>query len=81
MIDRASHLGRSYEAKRASNKFYRCAHFYSTAEILELLEQMGFSPFQICQTIFQDPREINVPEPVKEGYGEGGFVAISAKKA
>ena len=81
MIDRASHLGRNYEAKKSSNKFYRRAHFYSTTEALELLKGVGFSSFRICQTVFRDPRDIKGPEPVKEGHGEGGFVAISARKA
>jgi len=81
MIDRASHLGRNYEAKKSSNKFYRRAHFYSTTEALELLKGVDFSPFRICQTVFRDPRDVKGPEPVKEGHGEGGFVAISARKA
>ena len=81
MIDRTSHLGRSYEAKKSSNKFYRRAHFCSTTEALELLKGAGFSPFRICQTVFRDPTDAKGPEPVKEGHGEGGFVAISARKA
>ena len=36
--------------------------------------------FKICQTIFRTLYEINSIKPVKNGYGEGGFVAIKARK-
>jgi hypothetical protein len=35
---------------------------------------------EVCQTIFKIPEEIMTVEPIKEGYGEGSFIVISARK-
>ena len=80
MIDKESPLGRIYESKKNISKFYRYAHFYSVREVLEWLKKIGYQSIKICQTIFKNPEEITAIEPIKEGYGEGGFVVISAQK-
>jgi len=80
MIDKDSPLGRIYESKRKESKFYRYAHFYSVHEVIDWLKSLYYKDFQICQTIFRRPEEITGLEPVKDGYGEGGFVAIKARK-
>lgn len=80
IIDKQSELGKKYEDLKASNKFYRNATFYSTAEILKLLGKAGFIETGICQTIFSNPDSITAPDPVREGYGEGAFVVISSIK-
>lgn len=79
MIDRDSTLGRRYESERGS-RFYRYARFYSVEQVLGWLRKLKFGNFKICQTLFRAPEEIAEVEPVKEGYGEGGFVVISAQK-
>lgn len=81
MIDRESELGKLYESKRKKSKFYSYARFYSVKEVLSWLKKIGFKVLSIYQTIFQDPKLIIKPEPIKKGYGEGGFIAISAKKS
>ncbi|HZW61179.1 MAG TPA: methyltransferase domain-containing protein [Candidatus Babeliales bacterium] len=78
VIDRHSALGQFYESKKGNNPFYRHAHFYTVDEIITLMNQVGFSQKEIYQTIFSDIRNIKLPEPVKPGYGKGGFVVISA---
>jgi len=80
MIDRGSRLGKLYESKKEKSKFYSYARFYSVKEVLFWLKGLGFKILSIYQTIFQDPKLITRSEPIKEGYGEGGFIAISAKK-
>ncbi|MHB1949796.1 MAG: class I SAM-dependent methyltransferase [Gammaproteobacteria bacterium] len=75
MIDRNSALGKSYESRK-DNPFYSHAHFYTVDELLTLMSQQGFVPQEIYQTIFSPIEKINTPEPVKSGYGEGGFVVI-----
>jgi ubiquinone/menaquinone biosynthesis C-methylase UbiE len=80
MIDKESPLGRIYEAKKNNSKFYRYAHFYSVNEVVEWLRNIGYQGIKICQTIFKNPEEITAIEPIKEGYGEGGFVVISIQK-
>jgi ubiquinone/menaquinone biosynthesis C-methylase UbiE len=80
MIDKNSHLGRIYESGKKSSKFYKYAHFYSVDEVVKWLREIGYQSIKTCQTIFKIPEEINAIEPIKDGHGEGGFVAISARK-
>lgn len=80
MIDKDSHLGKIYESKKHDSKFYRYAHFYSVDQVVGWLRELGYGNIKICQTIFKNPKEINVIESIKEGYGEGGFVVIKANK-
>jgi SAM-dependent methyltransferase len=79
-IDRASFLGRAYEERKSRNAFYLVANFYSTDELLRLLKFVGFSKFDVRQTIFHDLRRMSNTEAIKEGYGEGAFVALAASK-
>jgi ubiquinone/menaquinone biosynthesis C-methylase UbiE len=79
-VDKESFLGKIYLDKKDKSVFYQEAHFYSSSEVCELLEKTGFKPLFFTQTLFRPPEEILQPEHVKEGFGEGGFVVISAKK-
>jgi hypothetical protein len=42
------------------------------------MERAGFRRFAYRQTLFRPLDEILAPEPVREGHGEGSFVAIRA---
>ena len=75
-IDRESTLGQQYMARRGESRFYGIAHFYSTREVLRLLDETGFSDISIRQTLLQDE---SGPEII-DGYGAGSFVAISATR-
>jgi SAM-dependent methyltransferase len=79
-IDRDSPLGQQYEAKKPSNEFYRGAKSYSAPEVMRLLDEAGFRHIESRQTLYNPPGEMNSPEPVREGYGEGAFVVLSALK-
>lgn len=79
MLDKKSALGRSYEARKTENPFYCNAHFYTVSEVLVFLHAGHFKEKAIYQTIFAPLEEITQPEPVKTGYGEGGYVVISAQ--
>ncbi|MHB9285944.1 class I SAM-dependent methyltransferase [Halobacteriales archaeon Cl-PHB] len=79
-IDKDSPVGRIYQEKQAENPFYREAVFVSTAELAEALEAAGFTEFEFAQTVFEWPGEIDDPEPVQDGYGEGSFVGIRATR-
>jgi ubiquinone/menaquinone biosynthesis C-methylase UbiE len=78
MIDRNSKLGQTYESSKMNNPFYQYAHFYSVNEVLELLKQAGFGSTKIVQTLFS-LLDIQAIDPIKNGYGEGGFVVISTE--
>jgi ubiquinone/menaquinone biosynthesis C-methylase UbiE len=79
-IDKNSPLGEYYQKIKEKNPFYREAKFISTDELLNYLKKAGFGDFKIVQTIFHKLDEIKNIEPVKEGFGEGSFVVIRAKK-
>jgi len=80
VIDKESFLGKLYESKKKESKFYRHANFYSIRQVLDWLIKLEFEHIKTYQTIFKNPNEITAIEPVKEGYGEGGFIVISAQK-
>lgn len=80
MIDKNSFLGKNYESKKKYSKFYKYANFYSVNQVLIWLRELDYNNFKICQTIFKDIDKITAIEPVKDGYGEGGFVVISVSK-
>ncbi|MBD3179436.1 MAG: methyltransferase domain-containing protein [Candidatus Latescibacteria bacterium] len=80
LVDRESRLGRLYQDKKDKSRFYGAATFFSAGEILSYLERAGFGDFSSVQTIFRDLKEIDSPEPVREGFGEGSFVVIRGIK-
>jgi SAM-dependent methyltransferase len=77
-IDRSSPLGKLYEKYKADNVFYRDATFYSTGEVISVLEKTGFRDLKFGQTIFKNLSDIDRIEPVKPGCGEGSFIVIKA---
>lgn len=79
-IDRLSPLGKAYEKLREHNVFYREATFFSTDEVVFYLSQAGFGKFEYRQTIFRNPEEMKETDPAKQGYGEGSFVVVRARK-
>ncbi len=81
IIDKNSPLGQIYQTKKHENVFYRLATFYSTEEIISLLEQNKFKNLEIVQTVFGRLAEIKVRQLFKKGHGEGGFVVIRAEAA
>lgn len=76
-IDRESRVGKQYQAIKDESPFYREATFYTTAELREASARAGFEDFETRQTIFAMPAELAEPDPVREGTGEGSFVALS----
>ncbi|WP_254841064.1 class I SAM-dependent methyltransferase [Natronomonas marina] len=79
-VDRDSPVGRVYQEKKSENPFYREATFVSTDELVDALEAAGFSEFEFVQTIYEWPGDIDEPEPVREGYGDGSFVGLGASR-
>jgi len=77
-IDKLSFLGKLYETTKNRNEFYRYATFYSVQDVISCLKRNRFNRFDISQTIFHNPDIIRDNEPIKKGYGQGGFVVINA---
>jgi len=80
-IDSNSRLGKLYQAKKGASKFYGDATFYSFTEVREFLRTSGFDDLVSVQTIFRPPSEMDSPDEVKKGSGEGSFVVMRGRKA
>ncbi len=79
-IDRDSALGRIYETRKTSDKFYKTARFYSTPEIIDTISRVGFADLKFSQTILGLPDGNTDVFQTRDGYGTGAFVVVSAKK-
>lgn len=79
-VDKDSPVGQIYLDKKAENPFYRDATFVSTEELLDALRTAGFTDFEFVQTIYRWIDEIDEPEPVEPGHGDGSFVGIEASR-
>ena len=79
-VDKNSPLGKFYLSIKNEDKFYRDAIFYTTDELLNLLDRTGFSTTDIVQTLFEDPGSMKEIHAAIPGYGKGSFVVIRGKK-
>ncbi len=79
-IDEDSPVGQIYREKQDENPFYREAEFVTTDDLREVLEAAGFTDFEFVQTVYEWPGEMEDPDPVEEGYGDGSFVGIRATR-
>jgi len=79
-VDRESPVGRNYLKHKEESVFYRNATFFSVDEVSACLRKAGFGSLRYCQTIFRKLDDIDGPEPVRDGFGEGSFVVVRADK-
>jgi SAM-dependent methyltransferase len=80
IVDGESSLGQTYQRIKNASKFYSVAHFYTIDDIIAHLDETGFGDVKIVQTVFGDLGAIDDVQVCRAGYGDGGFVAISAIK-
>jgi ubiquinone/menaquinone biosynthesis C-methylase UbiE len=76
ILDRESPMGKAYQSSKDQDPYYKYASFFSAQEVINLLRQTGFEKITHRQTLY-DLSVDEVQEPI-DGYGEGGFVVISA---
>jgi SAM-dependent methyltransferase len=79
-VDRDSPLGRTYQRRKKESTFYAEARFCSVEEVVLAMERTGFKEFDFVQTIFRNVRSLQSREAVRQGYGEGSFVVLRARK-
>ncbi len=79
-IDKGSPVGQLYLKEKEKSLFYKEATFYSTQEILKLLETNSFKTDKVLQTVLGSLSEIKETQTPEVGYGKGSFVVISAAK-
>jgi SAM-dependent methyltransferase len=77
LVPRDSFLGRHYEVRRQTSRFYRSARFFTVEETKHLMKTAGFGEFACLQTLFNQPEKMTTPDPVLEGYNCGGFVVLT----
>jgi SAM-dependent methyltransferase len=75
-IDRQSFLGKQYEKNKAQNPFYREATFYAADGVRVMIEEAGFGDLAFRQTVFSLRDDPSGEQPVKDGFGQGAFVAV-----
>lgn len=84
MINRNSELGnaygKKYKKKQHKNGFYTYVRLHSVDEISAFIREAGFRDLTTVQTLFRPLKMIEDVEPVRCGYGAGGFVVIGANK-
>ena len=79
-VDRKSMVGQAYLNRKEENVFYKDATFFSVDELVEIMDQAGFTDLAFKQTIFRNLSETSSNEPVTPGYGEGSFVVVRGRK-
>ncbi len=79
-VDRDSPIGKAYEEEKGRSLFYKDATFYAAPDLVAHLARAGFRTLRFVQTLFHQLADITDIEPVREGYGEGSFIVIRAKK-
>lgn len=81
MIDGGSVLGQEYQRRKDNSPFYKDAVFQNVETVCRKLRAANFVEVQCVQTLFSEKGGDIEPEHCREGYGEGSFVVISAKKS
>lgn len=79
-IEKDSTLGTQYAQEKPSNIFYKHCSFRSITQVQKWLKEAHFKSFEFTQTLFKPFDQIKEVEPVRDGFGEGSFVVVSAKK-
>jgi ubiquinone/menaquinone biosynthesis C-methylase UbiE len=78
IIDKETRFGKFLDEGKEKSMYYKYARFFSTREIINLLENNSFRVTSILQTL-ENPATANIENPV-EGFGKGSFAVIKAKK-
>lgn len=79
-IEKNSPIAEEYQERRENSHFYRNATFYSAERVQKLLQEEGFSSFDVVQTLFGNLDDITMLQSPKTGWGEGSFVVVKAQK-
>jgi SAM-dependent methyltransferase len=76
-IDKDTALGKLYESRKDTNKFYQNARFYSAPQVAALLLGAGLRELRFSQTIFGVSDHDAAAYDIRDGHGDGAFVVAS----
>jgi len=79
-INKDSWLGQFYEDKRNKSEFYELATFYSSNEIIEMLDRVGIRYLESYHTLMSQSTAHEMLEEPEKGLDKGGFVVIAGVK-
>jgi len=79
-VDKNSPIGKMYLEHKNESIFYKDAVFYETEDLYDILNKAGFEIENTFQTVFGQIDKIKNVQDVLEGYGQGSFIVIKAKK-
>jgi len=79
-VDKNSPIGKMYLEHKNESIFYKDAIFYGTEDLYDNLNTAGFEIENTFQTVFGQIDKIKNVQDVLEGYGQGSFIVIKAKK-
>jgi len=77
-LDKTSSLGRAYQQRQNRSTFMKDARLYKTDEVASYLKKTGFTDCVFKQTLFSE-KNTRI-EPVRNGFGQGAFVVVKARK-
>ena len=78
-VDKKTPLGRFYLEHQVESRFYKTARFFSSEEVIELLQKSGFSDCVAVQTLFGNTLK-EMKGGIEQGHGTGAFVTMRCKK-
>jgi len=79
-VDKNSPIGKLYLEYKDESIFYKDAAFYGTEDLYEILNNTGFEVENTFQTVFGEIGKIRKVQDALDGYGQGSFIVIKAKK-
>ena len=79
-VDKDSPVGKIYLKEKGKSLFYKEATFFSTLDILKLLQDAGFKTEETLQTVFGSMPKIKEVQQWQKGHNEGSFVVVKAIK-
>jgi ubiquinone/menaquinone biosynthesis C-methylase UbiE len=79
-VDKNSPIGKEYLEHKEESLFYKDAVFYGTEDLYKILNDSGFAIGNTYQTVFGEIDRITKVQDILEGYGQGSFIVINAKK-
>ena len=79
-INKERWLGQIYEDRRKKSQFYIVATFYSSNEIIEMLDRVGIRYLESYQTLMSPSIPPEMLEEPERGLDKGGFVVIVGVK-
>jgi SAM-dependent methyltransferase len=78
-LDRASPGGGMLDRRRQDSPFYAHARLHTAVEVESRVQDCGFAIERCVQTLFGDPDGLSACDEIRDGHGDGLFVAMRCR--